>query len=87
MCRGPGDGVAPILGERFFVGIHVVLDGHRRPVANDLDEVVVPDNQVEQRSDARTLYIGRPRGAGEGDGSFARDLKVRLSGSGVSRDG
>jgi hypothetical protein len=40
MRRGPGDGVAPILTERFLVGVHVVLDGHRRPVANDLDEVV-----------------------------------------------
>ena len=40
MRRGPGDGVAPILRERFLVGVHVVLDGHRRPVANDLDEVV-----------------------------------------------
>jgi hypothetical protein len=40
MRRSPGDGVAPILRERFLVGVHVVLDGHRRPVANDLDKVV-----------------------------------------------
>jgi hypothetical protein len=34
-----------------------------------------------QRSDARTLHIGGPRGAGESDGSFARALKARLGGS------
>ena len=30
----------PILGEGYLVGVHVVFDGHRRPVADDLDEVV-----------------------------------------------
>jgi uncharacterized protein YuzE len=33
-------------------------------------------NWPRQRSNARTLHIGGPGGAGEGDGSFARDLKV-----------
>lgn len=40
MGRGRGNGVEPILGEGYLVGVHVVLDGHRRPVADDLDEVV-----------------------------------------------
>ena len=40
MGRGRGNGADPILGEGYFVGVHVVLDRHRRPVADDLDEVV-----------------------------------------------
>ena len=35
-------------------------------------------NWARRRSDARTLHIGRPRGAGEGHVSFALDLKCRL---------
>ena len=68
MCRGPGNGVAPILGERFLVGVHVVPDGHRRPVANDLDEVVgsgedpvlVVDSDIAvQEHNQRCVFAGR----------------------------
>src|SRR5204863_8705962 len=40
MGRGRGNGADPVLGKGYLVGVHVVLDRHRRPVADDLDEVV-----------------------------------------------
>ena len=39
MDWGRGNSETPILGEGFLVGVHVVLDCHRRPVPDDLDEV------------------------------------------------